>query len=90
VDLTRSAFLGEPDWRWLGMRAGAVFPLQIGAVLLGMIGSFVLVQRVSERDHPDHTNGASLPWHVVVAGLAALAIWIIAQPMEMRGTGLGG
>jgi hypothetical protein len=72
------------------MRAGAVFPVQIGAVLLGMMGSFVLVHRVSERDHPDHTQGASMPWQVIVAGLAVLAIWIIAQPMEMRGTGLGG
>ena len=90
VDLSGRALFGEPDWRWLGMRAGAVFPLQVGAVLLGTMGSFVLVHRVSERDHPEHTPGASLPWHAVIAGLAVLAIWIIAQPMEMRGTGLGG
>ena len=43
---------GEPDWRWLGMRPGAVFPLQLGAVLLGALGSLVLVHRISERDHP--------------------------------------
>jgi hypothetical protein len=33
IDATGRALLGEPDWRWLGMRAGAVFALQIGTVL---------------------------------------------------------
>jgi hypothetical protein len=33
---------------------------------------------------------AAVPWSVVVAGLLVLALWILAQPMEMRGTGLGG
>jgi ferredoxin len=90
IDLAGRAFLGGPDWRWLGMRPGSVFPLQIGAVLLGALGSLVLVYRISERDHPREAARAAIPWAAIVAGLAVLAVWILAQPMEMRGTGLGG
>ena len=90
IDLAGRALLGEPDWRWLGMRPGAVYPLQIGVVLLGMIGSFVIVHGISERDHPDHAQRASAPWNVVVVAIAVAALWTITQPMEMRGTGLGG
>jgi hypothetical protein len=72
------------------MRPGAVFPLQIGAVLLGTIGSLVTAYRASERDYPDRAGRAAVPWLLLIVGLALLALWILAQPMEMRGTGLGG
>ena len=90
MDVAGAALLGEPNWRWLGMRPGAVFPLQIGAVLLGTLGSLVLAYRVSDREYPDRAGRAALPWMVLIGGLALLALWILAQPMEMRGTGLGG
>jgi hypothetical protein len=89
-DAVGTAVLGTPVWRWLGMRPGAVFPLQLGVVLLGAMGSLVLVQRISDRDNPGAAARASLPWLLVIAGIALLALWIFAQPMEMRGTGLGG
>ena len=38
-----------------------------------------------ERRRAPRLRGASL-----ILGLAVLALWILAQPMEMRGTGLGG
>jgi len=90
IEATGKALLGAPDWRWLGMRPGAVFPLQLGVVLLGTLGSLVLVHRISDRDHPGAPARASAAWLLVVVALAALALWILAQPMEMRGTGLGG
>ncbi len=90
VDAAGTALLGEPDWRWLGMRPGAVFPLQIGVVLLGTFGSLMLAHRTSEREYPDRAARATVPWAVLIAALATLALWILAQPMEMRGTGLGG
>jgi ferredoxin len=90
LDAVGAPLLGEPNWRWLGMRPGAVFPLQIGVVLLGTLGSLVLAYRISERDHPDRAARAAASWCLLIAGLALLALWILAQPMEMRGTGLGG
>ena len=90
IDAAGAALLGAPDWRWLGMRSGAVFPLQLGVVLLGALGSLVLVHRISERDHPGAAARAAASWSLVIVALAVLALWILAQPMEMRGTGLGG
>lgn len=90
IDATGRALLGDPNWHWLGMRPGAVFPLQLGSVLLGALGSVVLVHRVSERDYPQAPARAAAPWSLVIVLLTALALWILAQPMEMRGTGLGG
>jgi ferredoxin len=90
IDAAGRAMLGEPNWRWLGMRPGAVFPLQLGVTLLGALGSLVLVQKVAERDRDILGSRAWIPWTVLVMALAGIALWILAQPMEMRGTGLGG
>jgi ferredoxin len=90
IDATGRALLGEPTWGWLGMRPGAVFPLQLGSVLLGGFGAATVVQRISERDHRGAAIRAAAPWLVAIVALTALAIWILAQPMEMRGVNLGG
>ena len=90
IDAAGRAVLGEPNWRLLGLRPGLVFPLQVGVVLLGALGSFTLVQHVAERESPGAGPRAALPWRILVVGLAIVALWILAQPMEMRGTGLGG
>jgi hypothetical protein len=67
-----------------------VYPFQIGSVLLGAMGSLAIVHRIAARDHPGASWRAALPWALLVAGLALLALWILAQPMEMRSTGLAG
>jgi hypothetical protein len=90
IEATGAALFGAPDWRWLGMRPGAVFPLQLGVVLLGTLGALVLVHRISDRDHPGVAARASASWMLVILAVAGLALWTLAQPMEMRGTGLGG
>ena len=90
IDATGRALLGAPDWRWLGMRPGAVFPLQIGVTLLGGLGSLMLVHRLAEQDRDTLGSRAGIPWSLLVVGLSAFALWILAQPMEMRGTWLGG
>jgi ferredoxin len=90
IEATGRALLGEPDWRWLGVRSGAVFPFQLGAVLLGALGSSALVQRIAARDFPSCAGRAAAPWILVVIALTAVALWIVGLPMEMRGTELGG
>ena len=72
------------------MRPGAVFPIQIGFILLGAMGSLAAAYRISERDYPHQPSRASLPWAVVTVILALAAIWILSQPMEMRGMAVGG
>src|SRR5688572_3868117 len=84
IDLLGRAPLGEPAWRMVGMRSGAVYPIQLGLVLLGAFGSLGLVRAVS-RDNRSRAGLVTVPWMALVAVLAAVALWILAQPMEMRG-----
>jgi hypothetical protein len=72
------------------MRPGAVFPIQLGLILLGTMGSLAVAFRISERDDPDRPWPSTLPWALVVLVLAAIAVWTLSQPMEMRGVGLAG
>jgi ferredoxin len=90
VEATGRALLGEPDWRWLGLRPGAVFPFQLGAVILGGLGSAALVHRIAGRDFPSRAGLAAAPWILLVVALTAIGLWIVGLPMDMRGTGLGG
>jgi len=81
------AILGEPAWGWLGIRPGLVLPLQIGAVVLGGIGSTSLIHRISDRDYRGRAAQAGAPWMAIAVALTILALWILMQPMDMRGTG---
>jgi polyferredoxin len=87
IDLTGWPVFGESDWRWTGMRPGSVYPIQLGFVLLGAAGSLGLVHATALSDGVRRPTAASLPWLVVVVVLAAAALWILGQPMEMRGLG---
>ena len=90
IDLTGWAMLGEPRWHLAGMRPGAVFPIQLGCILLGMVGSVAVMHLISRRDYPNRSDPATVPWAIVVVLLAATAIWVLFQPMEMRGMRLAG
>ncbi len=90
MDLLGWPALGDPLWRWTGMRPGAVLPLQLGCILLGTAGSVGVMRLISLRDYPNRPNRAGLPWAVLVILLAAAAVWVLFQPMEMRGMRIAG
>ncbi len=85
-----SPVLGDPLWTLTGMRPGSVFPIQVGFVLLGSMGSCAASFRFAERDYLARAGRAVAPWALLVTGLAALALWMFAQPMDMRGLGFAG
>jgi hypothetical protein len=87
IDLLGAAALGEPLWRWAGMPPGFVSPIQLGFVVLGACGSIGLVQAITARDYPGARPLVSAPWFAVIVMMAATALWILGQPMEMRGLG---
>jgi hypothetical protein len=89
VDALGWPALGDPRWTWTGMGPGSVFPLQLGVVLLGAAGAAALVYATSQRDHPRRVTAASVPWLGLVALVAGAAIWILQQPMAMRGMSAG-
>ncbi|WP_234567187.1 4Fe-4S binding protein [Rhodohalobacter sp. 614A] len=81
---------GEPMWRLTGMPVGLVFPLEIGFLSLGFFGSLLVTYRISEKNYFDRRWEAFIPWAVLLMILLCAAIWLLNQPMEMRGTFLGG
>jgi len=82
--------LGAPLWGWTGMRPGSVYPIQVGLMLLGTMGSVGLAYLIAEREHVDRPVLAAAPWAAVTLVLAVAALWTLAQPMEMRAVGIGG
>jgi len=90
VDAFGHALLGGPFWGWVGLQPGAVFPIQLGCVVLGAAGSLAMVHAISERDQPSRPVLASAPWLVVVLMIATTALWILSQPMEMRAVSILG
>ncbi len=91
IDLAGWPVLGEPLWRWAGLRPGSVFPIQLGFLLLGSAGSLALMHAVARRDHPDgRARLIAAPWLVLVLLLTAAAVWILSLPMDMRGVGFAG
>jgi hypothetical protein len=88
ADLFGRPVLGEPLWTWAGMRPGAVYPLEMGFLLLGALGSIATAHGLSQRDSPDRAGRATAPWALVIVVVAGAAVWILSQPMEMRGTAL--
>lgn len=83
---TGVAVLGAPRWTWVGLRPGLVYPLELGLVLLGAMGSLATAHAIARRDHPGRTGPAALPWALLIVLLAAAAVWVLSLPMEMRGT----
>jgi ferredoxin len=87
ADLWGWPALGEPAWGWTGMRAGAVYPIQLGFVLLGACGSMAVARGMADRTRVEGPALPAAPWLAAIAVLTAAALWILQQPMEMRGLG---
>lgn len=81
--------LGEPAWQ-LGplVWPDLLFPIEVVLLYLGLSGSLLVAWQIAQREHPALAVAfkAFLPWAVLCALLVAAGIWIMAQPMEMRGT----
>jgi polyferredoxin len=86
-------FLGAPRWELgatLGLPPRLVHPLELGFLGLGLVGSLLVAWRIAEREAPRRPWPPFLPWAGLALLLAAAAVWLLGQPMEMRGTFLGG
>jgi ferredoxin len=77
-------FLGAPLWTWTGLPTRFVQPMELGFLLLGFAGSLLVVHHLAEEDCASHPMRAFVPWAVVNVLVAAAAVWLLFQPMEMR------
>ncbi|MEM8530579.1 MAG: FesM [Chloroflexota bacterium] len=82
--------LGSPRWE-LGPLApeGFLNPVEWGFIGLGCFGSLLIAYQIARRDAPQHPWRAFLPWAVLVLSLTVVGFWLMALPMEMRGTSFG-
>lgn len=77
----------EPDWTLVGFSGEWITALELTLLDLGLLGSLYLAWKIS-----GDTFGRSrrfhgfLPWAVTLVWLFAVAVWLVFQPMDMRGT----
>lgn len=86
--------LGLPtggDLRW---GAGAVvpegwlLPLELLFLQVGLLLSLIVGMRIARREEGEQRRAfrAFLPWAILATLLSLAGIWLLTQPMEMRGT----
>jgi ferredoxin len=84
--------LGAPRWN-LGqiMPSNWLIPIEILCLEAGLIVSWLASYRIAIREHDAarHARRAFIPWAVLIGLLFGLGVWLMLQPMQMRGM-LGG
>jgi hypothetical protein len=91
ADLAGVPLLGAPRWE-LGplLPATWLYPLELGFLGLGWFGSLLVAYRIAESRARRRAWLAWLPWAILLTLLLAAGIWLMGQPMEMRGTFMAG
>jgi hypothetical protein len=97
ADVSGAPLLGAPRWD-LGplVPPSWLYPLELGLLGLGWFGSLLVAHRLSTQAEDGSAEessspwGVFLPWAALVSLLFVAAIWLMGQPMEMRGTLLAG
>lgn len=87
---TGAAWLGEPQWQLGGLPESIVFPIELGFMGLGLVGSWLVAWSIATEASPRRPILSFASWAVLHFLLFATAVWIMNQPMDMRGTFLGG
>lgn len=83
-------FLGEPRWDLTGLPESIVYLVELGFLGLGLLGSLLVTYRLAGDDSAAHRGRAFMTWAVLCGVLWGSALWLMSQPMEMRGTFGGG
>jgi len=82
--------LGVPRWQLGGIPESIVFPMEVGFICLGLAGSWMVAWTIARDLSPMRTWAGFTAWGTLHLLLFVSAVWIMIQPMEMRGTLLGG
>jgi hypothetical protein len=90
-DLAGAPLLGAPRWDLGALLPVAwLYPLELGFLGLGWFGSLLVAYRLASRQDVRRTWQVFVPWALLLTLLLVAAIWLMGQPMEMRGTFLVG
>jgi hypothetical protein len=86
IPVAQSALgMASPNWTLGGFSPASVHPLELGFLGLGLLGSLLAAWRIAEREYGEQALRAFLPWAGLCLLLWIAAMWLLAQPMEMRG-----
>src|SRR5437868_4312192 len=81
--------LGEPEWRYACCRPVADWlpRLEILFLDVGFLFSLYSAYRIAltQCHRPSQALKAFAPWGMLIALLFAVGVWIVLQPMQMRG-----
>jgi len=84
-----STLFGAPAWAASGTAPSTdwITGLQLALLDFGLLASLYIAWRIATHDNGRGARAAAawLPWALVIAGLWAGGVWIVFQPMEMRG-----
>jgi hypothetical protein len=84
------SWLGQPEWINSCCRPIGDSPLRLEILFLdfGLLLSLYAVYRVAVSQTSSRWLGvrAFVPWALLLLALFAIGVWIIFQPMQMRGT----
>ncbi|HWS87957.1 MAG TPA: hypothetical protein VN282_13390 [Pyrinomonadaceae bacterium] len=81
-----AGLLGEPAWHLTGLPERVVYPVELGFLGLGLLGSLLLTYRLAEEDAGAKRWRVFAVWAALCVALWASGLWLMSQPMEMRGT----
>ena len=81
--------LGESAWHHTGLPERVVYPVELGFLGLGLLGSLLLTYRLAEEEPSAGRGRVFAVWATLCVALWASGLWLMSQPMEMRGTFLG-
>jgi cytochrome c oxidase assembly factor CtaG/ferredoxin len=84
------ATLGAPAWECACCQDVSAWIPQFEILMLdfGLLASLYVAFRIAESSAGSVWQGlrAMTPWGMLIVGLFAIGVWIVFQPMEMRGT----
>lgn len=83
------SYFGTPDWSWLSLvpTLDWLLSLQLLLLDLGFLLTLYTGWRIAKgyRAGGKGTFGLFMPWASLAIGLYIVGIWIVFQPMQMRG-----
>ena len=80
---------GPVRWDLGGISPAAATSIEQFLIGCGLLGSLQTAWRIAESVHGAAKRRAVLPWAVLCLLLWSAALWLLSQPMDMRGTFLG-
>ncbi len=85
--------LGRPDWQLSALRVNpdSILALQVILLGAGLLLSLYLGWRIARQSGPRTATAVGLvtPWALLAIAIYAAGIWILLQPMQMRGLTFG-